>query len=144
MRLCYRGVYYDYVTPTLEVTEGEIAGSYRGLGWREHTLKQLPVHQPSHYLKYRGVPYWTNQVANTGRVVEPRVAITEPGSTRRSRVRPFGVPTQSLTKRQRLAELATVHRASIEQSLNHRLTVARQRGDQNLVQLLEAEQRQMA
>lgn len=144
MRLCYRGVYYDYVPPTDAVTEGEVLGTYRGQAWREHILKHLPVHQPSHYLKYRGVPYWTNQVTNTGRVVEPRVAITEPASTRKSRVRPFGIPTPSLTKRQRLAELATVHRASIEQSLNHRLTVARQRGDQNLVQLLEAEQQQMA
>ncbi|MFB2898769.1 hypothetical protein ACE1CI_38135 [Aerosakkonemataceae cyanobacterium BLCC-F50] len=46
-------------------------------------------------------------------------------------------------KREDLQRVADVHRANIQRRLEHRLEVARAKGDDNLVQMLEAEMRQM-
>jgi hypothetical protein len=43
-----------------------------------------------------------------------------------------------------LDELASSHLNNIRRSLEHRLRVAKAKGDDNLVQLLEAESKQMA
>ncbi|EAW34060.1 hypothetical protein [Lyngbya sp. PCC 8106] len=40
-------------------------------------------------------------------------------------------------------QLAQTHRANIQKRLEHRLEVARANGDQNLVQLLEAEKQKL-
>lgn len=42
-----------------------------------------------------------------------------------------------------LTKFAETHRANIRRSLEHRLKVARQQGDQDLVQTLEAEYQQV-
>ncbi len=57
MKLNYRGVSYEYNPPTVEITEGEVVGKYRGLDWRFHNLKKPPVLQPPANLTYRGVAY---------------------------------------------------------------------------------------
>lgn len=60
MKLCYRGVCYDYTPPTVETTQGEFVGKYRGLDWRFYAVKKAPVQQTNVDLKYRGVAYNTN------------------------------------------------------------------------------------
>jgi hypothetical protein len=45
--------------------------------------------------------------------------------------------------REVLDEMMSSHRRSIQLSLEHRLKVAKAKGDQNLVRLLEAESKQM-
>ncbi|NET40167.1 MAG: DUF4278 domain-containing protein [Cyanothece sp. SIO1E1] len=47
LRLCYRGIRYNCTLPNVEITEGEIAGKYRGTVWRWQYLKALD--RPSHY-----------------------------------------------------------------------------------------------
>lgn len=42
------------------------------------------------------------------------------------------------------SDVTKIHQANIRQRLEQRLQVARDKGDQNLIQLLEAEQRQAA
>jgi hypothetical protein len=42
-----------------------------------------------------------------------------------------------------LGEVAKVHRQNIERSLQHRIEVAKARGDQNLVNILEREMQQI-
>ncbi|WP_336654492.1 DUF4278 domain-containing protein [Phormidium sp. CCY1219] len=59
MELTYRGVTYEYTPPTIEMTEGELGGKYRGLDWRFCNQKKNPVQQPTLELKYRGVAYTT-------------------------------------------------------------------------------------
>lgn len=59
MKLCYRGVSYEYTPPTLKITLGEVVGKYRGLDVRSHNLATMPMEQPSFELQYRGVPYKT-------------------------------------------------------------------------------------
>jgi hypothetical protein len=47
-------------------------------------------------------------------------------------------------RRQLLKQVTETHRANIRQRLEHRLNVARERGDQALIQMLEAEYQQFA
>ncbi|HEY9847056.1 MAG TPA: hypothetical protein V6D03_12790 [Candidatus Caenarcaniphilales bacterium] len=42
------------------------------------------------------------------------------------------------------AEVSQIHQDNIRQTLEHRLQVARAQGDESLIRLLEAEQRQQA
>ena len=62
MKLCYRGVCYDYTPATVETTQSEFVGKYRGLDWRFSTVKKAPVQQTNVELKYRGVAYNTNNL----------------------------------------------------------------------------------
>ncbi len=57
MKLSYRGVSYDYNPPTVETTDGEVGGKYRGLDWRFRNMKKPPMLQPIVNLKYRGVSF---------------------------------------------------------------------------------------
>jgi hypothetical protein len=67
MKLSYRGSTYDYTPVTVDVTEGELAGKYRGLDWKFCNQKKAPVQQATVELKYRGVALTTGdeQSANT-------------------------------------------------------------------------------
>jgi len=57
MKLSYRGVNYEEQPSTLEVTEGEIGGKYRGQAWKIHRPKQNFRHPMSRELIYRGITY---------------------------------------------------------------------------------------
>lgn len=52
--------------------------------------------------------------------------------------------TTSETRHLSRSEVAQIHQSNVRERLEHRLQVARDRGDQSLIQLLEAEQRQAA
>jgi hypothetical protein len=71
MKLTYRGVSYEYTPPTIETTEGELAGKYRGLDWRFCNLKKAPVQQATVELMYRGVAYGSAEQAPTVPVRQP-------------------------------------------------------------------------
>ncbi len=62
MTLSYRGINYDYSPADVEVTEGELAGKYRGLDWKFCNQKKAPVQQATVELKYRGVAVTTGEV----------------------------------------------------------------------------------
>lgn len=130
MKLSYRGASYEYNQPTLEMSEGEILGRYRGAAWRCQTLKEMPISQPSPTLKYRGVAYTPNQ---TSGVRPAPVAQTELARCR--------VPG---TTGPAFKEVSRLHRANLERNLERRLQVAKQQGNQFLVDLLEAERSQLA
>ncbi|HAX85169.1 MAG TPA: hypothetical protein DCY91_02645 [Cyanobacteria bacterium UBA11370] len=57
MKLAYRGVSYETQPLTLEVTEGEIGGMYRGQTWKVHKHQSLNRGQVPLQLSYRGIPY---------------------------------------------------------------------------------------
>jgi hypothetical protein len=123
MKLSYRGVNYDEAPSTLEVTEGEIGGMYRGQKWRYHYPRHVATPLPIHNLKYRGVPYGSDQLI-----------ATTPAKT--------GIIRNE--REQILDEWTNLHLQNIRRSLEHRLQVAKANGDQNLIRLLEAEFKQMA
>lgn len=61
MKLSYRGVSYEAEPQTVEVTEGEICGTYRGQAWRVHRYKlSRPRYLAPVELTYRGLPYRQN------------------------------------------------------------------------------------
>jgi hypothetical protein len=41
MQLSYRGTKYEYNPPKVEVTEGKVAGKYRGVNWKVHEIKEV-------------------------------------------------------------------------------------------------------
>jgi hypothetical protein len=132
MKLTYRGVDYEG-TPALEVTEGEIGGTYRGQQWKSRYVRHIPEPAPVNNLRYRGIAYRTgNSTTSVPKAVEQPLA---------ARLRQTLV---TRNKREVLDELTSNHMKNICRSLEHRLAVAKARGDDNLIQLLEAESKQMA
>ncbi|KOR37006.1 MULTISPECIES: DUF4278 domain-containing protein [Planktothricoides] len=76
MKLCYRGVSYEYTPATVETTPSEFFGKYRGLDWRFYAVKKAPVQQTNLDLKYRGVAYNTNSV-KANQVKTPALSVSE-------------------------------------------------------------------
>ena len=62
MRLCYRGIDYEYTPPAVRMVEGKIGGDYRGCPWKFHVLEDMPAPQPGLQLVYRGVTYATGDL----------------------------------------------------------------------------------
>jgi hypothetical protein len=132
MKLSYRTVSYDYTPLSLEATEKEILGKYRGVVSHCHTLKEMPVPQPDMQLTYRGVSYHTDPTV----VERCRTAVR---SDARQVTCPIGV-MRTLAVRKAMEE---VHRSNLLSNLERRLQSARERGDTRLVELLEAESKQL-
>jgi len=130
MKLSYRGIQHESTQPTLEITEGEILGKYRGATWRCHTMEAMSIPRPNTALKYRGVAYNPSQPSMTS-----STAIAQTQSSR---------PVSDLTTAALYEDLDRVHRLNLLQNLERRLHVARTRGDATLIGLLEAESKQLA
>ncbi|MBW4519575.1 MAG: DUF4278 domain-containing protein [Scytolyngbya sp. HA4215-MV1] len=143
MRLSYRGASYEYTPLTLEVTESEILGKYRK-PFGEGQISQAVSTQPLQELKYRGVTYTTDRSDQVGAMNS-----TKPQSLTEPLVRPVTVQTaRSISAinafcRNRTA-WAEVHRHNLMQNLEHRIQVAKERADQNLVNQLEREMHHLA
>lgn len=133
MKCCYRGVQYEKTPSTLEVTEGEMGGTYRGQNWRLHYVRHIPEPPPTHDLKWRGVAYQTGK---------PSVVKSTPVESPMTMV-----GTRSwflMNSRQKIFQQTRItHLKNICQSLEHRLEVAKAKGDQDLVRQLEKESEQV-
>ncbi|NET57427.1 MAG: DUF4278 domain-containing protein [Symploca sp. SIO2E6] len=133
MKLTYRGIQYQTETATLEIREGEIGGTYRGVPWRFHNLRHIPEPPPVHNLAWRGVSYCTGKPE----VAKPRTTPQPVGAT---------VSRSWVLRKDRqkvLDEAMKAHLSSIRRSLEQRMQVAKAKGDEKLVSLLEAESEQM-
>ncbi|PSN11682.1 hypothetical protein C7271_24330 [filamentous cyanobacterium CCP5] len=138
MKLCYRGVEYDYNPPSLEVRESELTGQYRGRPVTFSYVRHLPVTQPIGNYTYRGVDYSTNCY---GQVQPPAAA------TQRQPVFQAGRPVAGRGRQARrhlLREAADAHRVNIQRSIQHRIEVARAQGNDQLLRQLEDELHQLA
>ncbi|MBX2863057.1 MAG: DUF4278 domain-containing protein [Leptolyngbyaceae cyanobacterium MAG.088] len=140
MKLTYRGVKYDHSLPMLEVSESDILCNYRG---RQHCytyVRHIPFPQPQAQLTYRGAAYQTNR--HGGRQT---VALADNKSVFSAFQRKLAELTPLMDeRRQLLRESARSHSESIQRSLEHRIAVAREQGNINLLQQLEDEMRQIA
>ena len=125
MKFSYGGVNYQDAPSKLEVTEREIGNMYRGQEREFQYLRHIPEPLPLPHRKFRSV---TNSTAQ----------LTAQRSTVTSVILP------KCNKREALDQLMNSHLRNIKQSLEHRLQVAKDKGDQKLVRLLEAESEQMA
>lgn len=153
MKLSYRAVNYESNPPALELTESEIGGKYRGANWRHHYPRHIPVPQPVVDLKYRGVAYSIGDPVDVEAVfLQRRYALAvsrkrygAPSEAKRcalASATPEGTSAVS-NRRQVMDKLNNTHLTNIRQSLEHRLQVARAKGDENLIRHLEAEAKQL-
>ena len=137
MRLTYRGVSYDREPLSLEVTEGEIGGQYRGQAWRQHYPRHIPnLKTKPKILQYRGVIYQTQTTVVPG----PRIAchietLHRPG-TGGTQLKPI--------PQERIEQAQQVHLENLRRNLERRLQVAKAKGNETLVRQLEDESRQLA
>jgi hypothetical protein len=121
MRLSYCGAHYETELPTFQMLEGDVIGKHRGANLRlQYSYpKHIPMPQTPLDRKHQG--------ANA----------TPAAITTLSQSTPQNV-------RQRvLKEVEETHRTNIYRSLERRLQVAKNLGDQRLVGLLESELQQL-
>jgi len=138
MKLCYRGVNYDYNPPSLEVRESELAGTYRGRPVNFSYVSHVPVPQPVSNYTYRGVGYSTNA---QGQIQPPVLTIERQPVFKADRA---AAGTGLKARRHLLREAADAHRINIQQSIQHRIEVARAQGNDQLLTQLEEELHQVA
>ncbi|MDX2214234.1 MAG: DUF4278 domain-containing protein [Oculatellaceae cyanobacterium bins.114] len=142
MKLTYRGAAYDYEPTPVDMTETGITGHYRGQAFQFAYPRHIPVPQPPGDYQYRGVAYHKTSTGAIESVAAP-IAVLTPVVTPTAPVTPS--PT-GLTYRSVAAsrlnlqrEIAGKHRDNIHRRLQHRLEVARAKGDQALINELERE-----
>ncbi|MGJ3249709.1 MAG: DUF4278 domain-containing protein [Elainellaceae cyanobacterium] len=130
MRLSYRGVRYDSEPLPVDMAETQRIGRYRGHTFRFAYPRHIPIPQPTLDLTYRGIMY---QTSATGAIQtrQPVAATNEVVPTQNKAAKP--------NRQSVLREVARVHNQNIQNRLQHRLEVARARGDENLVAQLERE-----
>jgi hypothetical protein len=133
MKLSYRGATYEYNQPTLEVTEGEILGSYRETTWRCKTLQEVPAAQQTLTLQYLGATYIVSPRCHN-RLLADNVV-----SDQRNAELAMGCPITPAPQ-----EVAKIQQAHLKDSLRHRLRIAQEKGNEALISLLESERRQLA
>ena len=132
MKLTYRGVNYEPNPLTLEPTANEISGNYRGGTWKRNYPRHIPQTQPTAELKYRGVSHYIGDPLQ----VELMILCKKHSSA--ASAAQIGIPEKNG------GELAETHLTNIRHNLERRLLAAREKGDQDLIRLLEDEARQIA
>nr|WP_290222610.1 DUF4278 domain-containing protein [Trichocoleus desertorum] len=134
MKLSYRGAHYESELPTFQMMEGDVVGKYRGQNLRlQYSYpKHIPVPQTPLDLKYRGVAYSTHRPMELEDLIK-----TQPAAVAASQT-----PLQNMRQRV-LREVAETHRTNIYRSLERRLQVAKNLGDQRLIGMLESELQQI-
>jgi hypothetical protein len=132
MKLTYRGAHYEHNSLNPELTVGETGGKYRGVNWKRCYPRHIPQ-QPVAELKYRGAAYHVGDPVDVELMMLSKQHKDNTVATAKiCQVKQFG------------EELAKTHLTNIRQNLEHRLQVAKQKGDENLIRLLEDEARQIA
>ncbi|HBE16167.1 MAG TPA: hypothetical protein DEG17_23350 [Cyanobacteria bacterium UBA11149] len=133
MKLSYRGGNYEG-TPSLEINEGEIGGTYRGQPWRFHYPRHIREPLTVDHLQYRGIPYNIGKlkVADLEAVKEAVVN----GSTK--------LWFAHNRRHEAVEQTRHNHLKNIQKALEHRIEIAKEKGDRNLVAILEKESEQMA
>lgn len=141
MKLTYRGVSYEPNSPHPEMIESEVVGQYRGNSWKQRYPRHIPVPQPAIDLKYRGVSYSSGHPLDVEACLLRRqyaATVSQPALAK-NQVKSIVVSD----RQQQLTQLNQTHTTNIRQRLQHRLQVAKANGDQKLIEMLEAEAKQL-
>jgi hypothetical protein len=129
MLLTDRGVTHEGNGAPLEMEQGAIAGKYRGVDWRYRYPRHVPQSAPKLYHQYRGVSYSTSPAVACEGMELPKIACPLPLS------RPVPIKPEGLS---------TIHLDHIRRRLERRLQIAQENGDENLIEMLEKESRDLA
>ncbi len=141
MESTYRDNNYEPNQFNVELIEGEIGVEYQATNWKQKYPRHIRVPQPKIDLNYRGVESTTDapidlEVNLLQREYIAANSVAVPGKNE-------VVPTKS-SRQQVLEELNQTHLNNLRRNLERRLQVAREKGDENLIRLLEAEFEQIA
>ena len=141
MESTYRDNNYESNQFNVELVEGEIGVEHQGTNWKQKYPRHIRVPQPKIDLNYRGVESTSDdpidQEANLlHREYIAANSVAVPGKNE-------VVPTKT-SRQQVLEELNQTHLNNLRRNLERRLQVAREKGDENLIRLLEAEFEQIA
>jgi hypothetical protein len=142
MKFTYRGVDYENNTPALEFTEGEVGGKYRGANWNRTYVRHIPVPPKPAALKYRGAEYCLGDPIDAEAMMPYRRYVkteNHTASRAKNEVVPNTCPRHTIFQ-----ETSQTHRANVQHNLERRLELAKAKGDEKLVLLLEAEAKQLA
>ncbi|WP_416676151.1 DUF4278 domain-containing protein [Egbenema bharatensis] len=134
MKLSYRGTSYSYQPTPVDMVDSGIPVKFRGQQYHLSYLRHIPVPQAVSTLKYRGVSYQTTETGE----IQP----IAPGTRRVTALAGKAVPLPLATQvRRRLLpeDAQRVHQETIRQRLQHRIDVAKARGDEQLLHQLEDE-----
>lgn len=143
MKLCYRGVEYDYHSPSLEMKESEVTGCYRGRTLHFSYPSHVPVPQPVARYTYRGVGYVTTAQGHPQPLKAEAEVRQEVRQSVFQGIKGADSPIMQ-ARRHLLMESTVAHRTNMQRSLDHRLSVAKAQGNERLVQQLEEELHQLA
>ncbi len=135
MKLTYRTISYEQNQPQVDIVESELGGKYRGNAWQVHYPRHIPVPVTNPHLKYRGVAYSPEDV----RTVEKTGVMTVSPETQPQTLTPTFVASPNNTD-----NIKAVHTTNICRILERRRQVAKARGDERLLKLLELEAQQLA
>lgn len=134
MKFNDRAISYESYLPDLELTQCEVGGKYSGTSWRQKYPRHIRATEPKIDLKYREVGYSTGAAEDVEEMLKATSIAPENNQA-------------TLTKSSRqqvLEELHDIHLINIRRNLEHRLQVAREKGDAHLIRVLEAEFEQIA
>ncbi len=130
MELSYRGVTYSAKPAQINADPLSVEGKYRGHDYGYHYAKSGDLPHTEFDLQYRGITIYT----------APQSQESAPAASDHQDARVITSPLQ-LSFRDQLAQ---VHHHNLLDRLQRRIESAKARGDQDLIQILEAEERQMA
>jgi hypothetical protein len=136
MQLSYRGSHYDLDLSSADMVDSGMKGVYRGQTFPITYPRHIPT-QPSHELRYRGAAYRTTATGSTEAILRRSVAAVPTRKLAASSTYLSGQTCRVLTP-----DLEKMHRLNIQQRLQHRIEVARAKGDQALLHMLEREMQQ--
>ena len=140
MQLSYRGVHYRYQPTSVDMVDSGVSGQYRGRAVSFNYPRHIPVPQATVRLKYRGVEYCAVSKSDTG----VNVPSLHPEMTPGEKAVVMPLPSIAKACRRQEHELTSTHLDNIRKRLQHRIEVARERGDQILLNQLEQERRTYA
>lgn len=138
MRLSYRGVHYHHQPTPVDLVDSGTLGQYRGQQVNFSYPRHIPVPQPVIRMKYRGAEYCTTPTGGTQSIphphLHPEMALGEQGVF-------VPLPLASKVRRVESPDLNNTHLENIRKRLQHRIEVARAKGDKALLSQLEQENR---
>lgn len=146
MKLSYRGAHYDHQPTPVDMVDSGVSGQYRGQQLRFTYPRHVPVPQPVANLKYRGVAYQTTATGGANPLAQSSgtVAGAHPELSAGERPVSIDLPLAAQVRRLQASELARVHLENIRQRLQHRIEVAKAKGDTRLLHELEREMQRFA
>jgi hypothetical protein len=136
MKLNNRAFNYEPNLSNIELTESEIVDKCQDTDGKQKYPRHIPVPQSKIELKSPGVECSTGDLIDieANQLRQNYIADNSDAVPRKNEV------VLTKTKRQQaLEELNNVHLNNLRRNLEHRLQVAREKGDENLIRLLEAE-----